>query len=141
MLSHVHAMLDSQAGMYSRDDFRTAASYFKMPLAIHTKSDLFVHQTQDSLEVALRDMVAIYRANGVKHVQWEIVALDIPKSGRFRVWTDWHHVMADRIDHGASQLTHYCQIQDNRLSVEMVHFVHTPLDAVGETPAEYLLLA
>lgn len=141
MLRYVHEMLDCQSAMYTVDAYGRAAKFFSVPLPFHYKNDLKVLHTLEDLEATLRTLVANYRANGVEQVSWKISAIDIPRQNRFRVWVNWDHIFADWVNKDASQITYFCHLKGEKLCVEMVHFVHTPLDAIGDRPPQYLRYA
>lgn len=138
MMRQVNEMLDRHAAMYTTGTFADVTRYYSFPLAVHVQDELLVKPTGTDYERALRRMVDGYKHNGVLQVAWRISAIDLPRGGRFRVWTAWDHIHADRVHPAACQVAQYCRMQDNRLTVEMIHFLDSQAGFAAETPGPVL---
>jgi hypothetical protein len=138
MMRHLHEMLDRHATMYTVGCFAEATRYYSFPLAVHVREDLLVTPTCAEFEQLLRRMVDGYKASGVRQVTWKISAIDLPRDGRFRVWTSWDHLQADRVHPDACQVAQYCRFQNNRLTVEMIHFLDSQIGPATSDPAALL---
>lgn len=65
-----------------------------------------------------------YVERGVVMLRPKISAIDLPRSGRFRIWVDWHELAFPAEASRISQAVYYCRQSPLGLRTEMLNYTH-----------------
>ena len=89
--------------------------------------DLMSTRVIASSRAELRAMLDLQRQSmldrGVVSLRPEVTAMDLPRSGRFRVWVDWHEVTHSLEGERRSSAVYYCVADGANLKIEMIHYL------------------
>lgn len=123
-----------------RADFRAAAltagrydqlvREYGYPLTVFLEERRTLLRTDVETWAFFQSFHAALRSGGILRLDGRVTAVDLPRNGRFRVWTDWigHGPAAQDLPVAASIC--YCHQTDEEDVTEMVHFTRLSLPAL-----------
>jgi hypothetical protein len=115
-------MRDLNADRYGR-----LVACYDFPFVMHLGREIFVFNTP--LE-AIEDWRAFRHRlveNGHFRCALTVVAQELPRAGRFRVWAELHHEDAAGRPSGKSRMTYFFRRADRGLRLEMEHVTQRAL--------------
>jgi hypothetical protein len=71
----------------------------------------------------------------------EISALEVSRSGRFRVWVRWHEVGADASQDRVSDVIYYCRTNGDRVQTEMMDYTRLSMPEMRDAFVELAVTA
>lgn len=73
-----------------------------------------------------REMVRVWHAalvkSGVVRLESNVIALDAPRGGRFRIWVEYHEVIPGRTVNNFTSVLYYCSTTATGFRIEMVSY-------------------
>jgi len=132
--SRVSAHFRSQAARMLAGDLCRIGAEYTFPLPIHFPDDMTVAFDLECSSRILAQRRAELMARGVVALRPSITALELPRSGKFRVWIDWKEMSASGEETPGSSAIYYCRSVDNGLQIEMIQYTH--LSPPGEKPKQ-----
>lgn len=102
----------------------TLVSDFEFPLPVYLGSRRLVIHSHDQAWVIFNHLRTAYVERGVVLLRPKVLALDLPRAGRFRVWVDWHEIAFPAEASRISQAVYFCRQTDIGLRTEMLNYTH-----------------
>ncbi len=124
---------DQAARLLAGDLHRIEVEY-TFPLPIHFPNDLTVAINLDDGCSILAQRRAELIARGIVALIPTVTAVELPRSGKFRVWIDWKEVTAVGEEIPGSSAIYYCRSAATGLQTEMIEYTH--LSPPGEPPQQ-----
>ncbi|MBA3908323.1 MAG: hypothetical protein C0524_00265 [Rhodobacter sp.] len=100
---------------------------FVYPVPIELLSTrLIVHNPDEG-----RAMLALWHdalvRNGVVALKSDVVAVGVPRRGRFRIWVEYHEIVPGQQEDRFTSILYYCSRTLSGIRIEMVCFPHLSL--------------
>jgi hypothetical protein len=123
MYQQANAFVQKLAQHFNASDFAALAEGYVFPLPVQVDGELLVLHSAAEMVIAIAQYRAVNVAAGLVPSAPRIVAIDLPRNGRFRLWLDWHYGAPDATRQEVTRNVYYCSTIGNRIQVEMVHFL------------------
>jgi hypothetical protein len=119
-----NAMVERFATRFNAGDLLSMTEDFVFPLPVQVQEKLaLIHRPADM--VALFECCrAAIAPQGLKPSHPRIIAMDLPRKGRFRLWVDWSCHAFPTPDQVHTKNIYYCSFIGSRIQVEMVQYLH-----------------
>ena len=105
------------AGQYDR-----IVEQYHFPLPVYLDSSRVIVPGAPEATAMLRLQRAAFLERGVVALKPAVVAMDLPRGGRFRLWVDWsEHTQPDGPVR-SSQVVYYCRQVSDSFQIEMVDY-------------------
>lgn len=79
--------------------------------------------------------------NGVVDVKSRVVAVEVPRRGRFRVWVDYHEIVPGQQEDRLTSVVYYCSRTPTGFRIEMVCYPHLSMPELNPQFAALALSA
>lgn len=122
MFSHVATLLRNRADLLLQGAYDAVAADYHFPLPVFLDGRMVIVRTPDEAKAMLCLQRAAYLQRGVIAVRPQVRALDLPRSGRFRVWVEWQELALPVDGTRISDAVYYCQQSPSGLRIEMVNY-------------------
>jgi hypothetical protein len=123
MLKFAKSMVERFATHFNSGDFLSITEHVVFPLPVQVDGQLIVFQDAAQLAAGL---AAYHTANVEQDLRPSIphiVAIDLPRNGRFRLWVDWVYGNGPQSDQIRTKNLYYCSAIGNRIQIEMVQYL------------------
>ncbi len=141
LYSQISKHLRDRAELLMTGQFdRMVADYlFPLPVFLHS-SRLVIASPDHAVQVFshLRDAL---QDRGVVALRPKVSAIDLPRTGRFRVWVDWQEIAFPAEGTRVSQAVYYCRATELGLQTEMVNYTHLSMPELNQQFAAIALSA
>lgn len=127
LVQRVETLLQDMIRSFQAQDFPALVSHYDFPLALHLEDKLMVMDRPDDLIRWFADTARARRDAGLERIEARLVALDLPRQGRFRAWVVYSHYDAAGQVLRLSERTFYCRDRGGRIRVEMLHVTRLAL--------------
>jgi plasmid stabilization system protein ParE len=127
---------DFHSGQFAR-----IVAHYDFPLALHLEDRLVLLPQPADLERYLVDFLAAARAAKIVSTEARVLAVDLPRRGRFRAWVHYNHLDATGGIVAQSERTFFCRDLGNRIVVEMLELTRLPVDCLRHWSPEQRLIA
>jgi hypothetical protein len=125
------------AALFNAGDIAPIADCASYPLPIQMDGNLTLFRTREDMISALTHYRAQNIAQGFAPSRAQVVAVDLPRKGRFRLWVDWHYDTRDAPPRPRTQNIYYCVMINGQITVEMVQYLRFAASGnVLQKPAE-----
>jgi hypothetical protein len=98
------------------------AKSYQFPLTVQLEGNAVTLQTSGQLIQLLRALHRALLRRGVMQVQSDILAIELPRQGRLRVWTNWEEIGRSSRDHRTSSAIYSGQITSNGFMINSVNY-------------------
>lgn len=122
MFSAILSQFRTRADLLLAGDLDQVATCYHYPLPVHLADSLVVVRTPSEARAMLGHLRDQLIARGVVSVRPKIVAMDLPRAGRFRVWVDWTELAIPAEGTRVSSAVYYCRNTPSGLQVEMIDY-------------------
>lgn len=121
--SEVIAQMKRRADCLLRGDLDNLVKDYVFPFPVDLLSTrLVVCNPEDG-----RAMLDLQRKSlierGVTTLHPEVTAIDLPRTGRLRIWVDWHELAPTQDAMRVSSAVYYCSVHGGQLKFEMINYV------------------
>jgi hypothetical protein len=120
MFSHVSDQLTCRARWLLSGRIDEIVAEHRFPLPVDIGPSRLVIRTADEAAMLLRHLGAAYGSHGIRALLPKVTAIDLPRSGRFRVWVDWHAGLMTGPARQIASVIYYCRQVPSGLQIEMV---------------------
>ncbi len=124
MYQLANAMIQRITRHFNAGNLVAMAEAYVFPLPVHMNGNMIVLRTPSELVQAL----ALYRDLNLAEALFpsapRIVAIDVPRNGRFRLWVDISYGSPAAPDQRTTSSIHYCSFIGNRVQIEMVQYLN-----------------
>jgi hypothetical protein len=110
-----------------------------MPLVLFREDDQLVVNNREDLAVLFAKLNAQRHSAGIVEVTVSITAMDIPRNGRFRVWTRSHEMDMHGTTVSHSDAVYYCRLTPEGLRSEMVEYITCSIPEIWENQNDLAL--
>jgi hypothetical protein len=122
LYSHVCAFMANRAEQMLSGQLEALAESYAFPLPVYLKDQPLVVTSPDRAcaMLCLQRLSMIQRQ--VVAVRPTVLAVDLPRNGRFRVWVDWLEVTISAEGTRRSSAIYYCSDHQSEIKIEMVTY-------------------
>ncbi|MEO6299456.1 MAG: hypothetical protein ABIV25_11605 [Paracoccaceae bacterium] len=129
MLLRVQAVLEAMFSNLNADRILDLVELYDYPFVIQTEDQLLVFTSKDEAADYCRSFRAEFVEGGHLKTFIHITAQEMPRVGRFRVWTELRHQDSHGDPTGTSNAIYYFRDYGQRLYLEMMHITKLILRA------------
>ncbi len=122
MYDRVQELIQWRADLLMAGRSDDLAGEYVFPLAMYLGKTPLVVPDRAQLAMVLDQVCANHRARGVRHLTARVVAMDLPRQGRFRVWASYHEQDVSGRAVGQSTGVLYCRLTEQGIRTEMVDY-------------------
>lgn len=134
MFTRVAQMMQQMMASFQQGDLPQAVSWCDFPMALRLGGRDLLLTRPDELITLLADLADQRRAAGQVSSTAELMSIELPRRGRFRVWTRWHHVDADGRPADHTDMIYHCRDRGHRICIEAAEVTRLSLDAMQHYP-------
>jgi hypothetical protein len=120
--SQVIAQMRSRADRLLRGNLDELVKDYVFPFPVDLMSTRMVVQTPEEGRALLELQRSTLLDRGVTSLQPDVTAVDLPRTGRVRVWVDWHEVGPAQEVMRVSTAIYYCSVHAGALKIEMINY-------------------
>lgn len=121
----VTALITRLGELFMAGRLREARRFWSFPVGV--EGELIVMRDADALEAFFRKRREVARAAGVIALTPRIIAIEVPRNGRFRVWFRWMPHFEDYVGEDPTPSLYYMvRKPSGELSIEMMDIVRMP---------------
>jgi len=102
--------------------FEAVLGQYNFPLPMFLEGARTVLASSNDLLPALAILHADLLRRKIIRLIPEIIAIDLPRAGRFRTWVRWQETQADLSAGRISQVVYYCRQTEGALKTEMMDY-------------------
>lgn len=113
-----------QAARLLAGDLHRIGEEYTFPLPIHFPNDLTIAFDLEDSSTILAQRRAELMGRGIVALLPTVTAIELPRSGKFRVWIDWKEVTAQGDEIPGSSAIYYCRSVATGLQTEMIEYTH-----------------
>ncbi len=117
------------------------ATGYRFPLSIRLEGNLVVLHDSAQLVLLLQGLHRALVRRGVVQVQSDILAVELPREGRFRVWIKWEEIGPTRQDYRSSDAIYSGQITQKGFMIDSVNYTRLSMPELREIFAPSALSA
>jgi hypothetical protein len=117
---------DFRAAALSSGRYDLMVSEYRYPLTIYIDGIPNVIQRHNDMWGFYQTFHSSMRHQGFDRMTARVTAQDMPRAGRFRVWTDWKAEGKGKTGIIASTIC-YCTVVGNRVMTDMIEFTKVAL--------------
>lgn len=141
MFSQVTALLRSRSEKLLNGQLDELAANYVYPLPVHLGPSLVIVRSATEARSILAFLREALAKRGVFAVQPKVVAIDLPRAGRFRVWVDWNELAIPVEGTRRSSAIYYCKTTSDGLKTEMVNYTQLSMPELNPQFAALALSA
>jgi hypothetical protein len=141
MFSQVTAHLRSRAERLMNGRIDDLSEHYIYPLPLYLASSRVIVRAPEEAAAMLRLVRAAFLERGVVALDPKVVAIDLPRAGRFRVWVDWHELAVPVEGTRISSAIYYCKATPAGIRTEMVNYTHLSMPELNPQFAALALSA
>ena len=112
-ISHLQ-MIQSHFDLIESGQIAKAMLDYDFPLAMQVNETMIICPSAEAYAARLTDLLATMQGAGNGLPKLRIVAIELPRHGRFRVWIDWSVINADGTQTVANRSIFYCRMQQTK---------------------------
>jgi hypothetical protein len=116
-------MVERFAARFNSGDFHAVTEDFVFPLPIQLDKQLVVLHNASQMAAALASYQLVNAAQSLTPSTPQIIAVEIPRNGRFRLWVDWVYGQGPKKDQTRTKNLYFCSAIGNRVQIEMVQYL------------------
>ena len=141
MFHQISAHLRHRADLLLQGRIDELVAAYHCPLPIELGDRRLIVRSVDEGRAMLFLLRTALLARGVVALRPTVVALDLPRGGRFRVWVDWQEVAQSALDTRTSSSVHYCRVTPAGPVTEMLCYTRLSMPELNPQFAELALSA
>lgn len=141
MFHEVSAHLRHRADLLLQGRFDELVTAYHCPLPIELGDRRLIVRSVEEGRAMLSLLRAALLTRGVIALQPTVVAMDLPRDGRFRVWVDWKESAVPADQTRTSSAAHYCRITPAGPVTEMLCYSRLSMPELNPQFAELALSA
>lgn len=123
MFSQVSALLSRRGNALLEGKFDELVHQYSYPLPLYLqKTQMIVHSQAEALAILSR-MRDAHLERGIVALKPKVVAMEIPRGGRFRVWVEWSELALPVEGSGMSSVVYYCKVTASGIRTEMIDYI------------------
>jgi hypothetical protein len=116
------AVADFRADAISSGRYDLMALEYAYPLTIFIDGKARVADDPDTVQSFYADFHSAMKAEGYDRLTAKVTAEDMPRRGRFRIWTEWVAHGPMRASSSIAATVCYCSTVSGQVTTEMVEF-------------------
>lgn len=136
MTNRAMALVQELGQRFNAGDFAAAARAFAYPQPVQVARTMTVIASAAEMTQVLAAYRGANLARGLAPSAPQIVAQELPRNGRFRIWVDWVYGDAGAPATPRTRNIYYCSVDGGRIMIEMSEYIRLP--AAGVTVADIL---
>jgi hypothetical protein len=122
MFSEVASQLGDRALWLMAENYDRIVADYCFPLPVHLDSSRVIVRSAVEASAMLRLQRTAFLERGVIALTPSVTAMDLPRSGRFRIWVDWHELTVSDTGPLKSKVIYYCRQTPTGFRIEMVDY-------------------
>jgi len=120
LAQRVDAMVKQMFTDFLSGDLRNLASHYDYPLAMHLEGGFAIVRRREDMMEYHALVIGICRKEGLTSIAGGVVAMELPRNQRFRVWVNSSHCDETGKAFRQSDRILYCRDHGDRIAVEML---------------------
>jgi hypothetical protein len=128
MYQSIKSLVNRMARQFNGGQFLDLAEDYVFPLPVQVNGDLIVLHSPADMAAALANYRDQNTAQGLTPSYPQIVAVDLPRNGRFRVWVDWTYTPDAGPEALRTKNLYFCSTIGSRIQIEMVQYLRVAAD-------------
>ncbi|MCX7287448.1 MAG: hypothetical protein NTW20_07750 [Rhodobacterales bacterium] len=141
MFHEISAQLRHRADLLLQGRIDELVTSYHCPLPLELGDRRLIVCTVEEGLAMLSLLRAALLSRGVVALRPTVVALDLPRNGRFRAWVDWQEVALSAQETRTSSSVHYCRITPSGPVTEMLCYTRLSMPELNPQFAELALSA
>lgn len=141
VMQRLNRLLDAMICDFQSGHFERIVAHYDFPLALHLEGRLVLMSRPADLEQYLVCFRAAAEAARQVRIEPHVIAVEIPRRGRFRAWVRYAHHDAQGNLIAQSERTFFCRDKGDRILVEMLELTRLPVDTLRDWQPEMRLTA
>ena len=118
------------AALFNKD-WDVFLTFFTFPLAVHSSEGLFVFKTPRDLIAVCTQYVDKIRSQNVHTLKSKVVAQEIPRNRRCRIWRNIYHDAGTDAPFRVSRAVMYCRaLTQNACKIDMIEYTERAFPSV-----------
>lgn len=136
--SQVLSQIRNRADFFMAGELAPVAAQYVYPLMVDLAANRVIVRSAEEACAMLELQRLSVIERGVVHLEPKVLAVDMPRNGRFRVWVDWQeHSEKDSASRHSSAV-YFCRVAEVGFKIEMIHYTKL---AVPEMNHQFAALA
>jgi hypothetical protein len=123
MYQRIKSLVHRMAAQFNAGEFHALSADYVFPLPVQVNGSLVVLHTPSDMAVALANYRDQNTSQGLSPSYPNIVAIDLPRNGRFRLWVDWTYTPDSGPEASRTQNLYFCSLVGTRIQIEMVQYL------------------
>lgn len=132
MHSQIAAQLRSRGDLLLSGRIDELLSGYLYPLPVFLPQQRMVLQGPNEAQAAFAILRRVLVQGGVVALQPQVKAVELPRSGRFRVWVDWQELALQDDKLSTSSVIYYCRATPLGPLIEMVNYTHLSMPELNQ---------
>lgn len=122
MHSNLAGVFCSRGNLLMQGQLETLLDAYIFPFPVFLPEQRMVLSSRDEARAVLWLLLDWSKRSGVVSIRPEITAVELPRSGRFRVWVDWQELAMPLGETRLSSAIYYCRTTACGPRIEMVNY-------------------
>ncbi|MGL4322242.1 MAG: hypothetical protein ACRCS3_15395 [Paracoccaceae bacterium] len=94
--------------------------HYTYPLPVQVEGTYHVFHGQQDLQTVFTSFCNTHKATGQTSPTARVAAIELPRSGRFRIWVDWVFPQETPQSTFALRMIYYCTLVGHRTAIDMI---------------------
>lgn len=134
MFTRVRQMMQAKIDALCAGNLAEAVSFCDFPMTVWLDTRELTFVRPSDMIGFLQEVQHLRHSAGIVSTEAEILSIELPRRGQFRVWVRWRHRNAagELLDH--ADMLYHCRESRKRLRVEAAEVLKFALPGVAEIP-------
>jgi hypothetical protein len=125
----VTALMTRLGQLFMADRLEEATRFWTFPCPVEVAGELTVMPDARALEGFFRRRRELAREMGLLDMTPHVIAVEVPRDGRFRAWLRWRYAFADRTEEDSHASVYFMvRKRSGALVIEMMDIVRVPAE-------------
>jgi hypothetical protein len=120
MHAQTSQLMTKFAALFEADGFHDLCSHYIFPMPVQAGKQMNLCQSQAELAQIFSAYLNVVEERGLVGPSVNIAAVELPRGGRFRVWTDWCFTRAEDQMPVQDRTIYFCRILNDQIQIEMI---------------------
>lgn len=134
MFTRVRQMMQAKIDALCAGDLAEAVSFCDFPMTVRMGERVLSFVRPSDMIDFLQELQQHRNSAGIVSTEAEILSIEIPRRGLFRVWVRWLHRDAAGVLLDHADMLYHCRESRKRLRVEAAEVLKFALPGVAEIP-------
>ncbi|MGL5008938.1 MAG: hypothetical protein ACRC6I_03590 [Paracoccaceae bacterium] len=118
--AHSTALANKLSRLFDAQGIEALCSHYTFPLPVQIDGVFHLFQSPQDLRRAFAVFCSKRKAEGLTDPAARVVATELPRNGRFRIWLDWTFTEAASQSSVRKRTVYYCSMIGHRTAIDMI---------------------